>query len=336
MSAPITSLGERALIARLHDRIELRPAHVLVGIGDDAAVLRPERNEQLVVTTDSLVEDVHFRRPRTPWDAIGWKALAVNLSDLAAMGARPTASLLSLILPDTLTVDEFDALVDGYLALSRATKTPLVGGNISRSPGPLVADVTVLGSVRTRRILRRAGAQPDDVLYVSGSIGTSSAGLALLDAGVERGALDADALACLARHERPEPRLRLGHVIGRTGTARAAMDLSDGLAQAARALAEAAGLGVVVEAGALPVDAGTVRVAEAAGVTPAAFALTAAEDYELAFAVPARRTRRFEAAARRDRDVPVTRVGRFVADPGAWVEWTDGTRSALPAGFEHR
>ena len=335
MSATIATVGERALIARLHRRVPPPPEHVRLGIGDDAALIAPATGRQMVVTTDVLVEDIHFRRHRTPCDAIGWKALAVNLSDLASMGADPTGSLLSLVLPDDLTLDAFDQLIDGYLALARATSTPLIGGNISRSPGPLVVDVTAIGEVLGRRALRRVGARPGDALYVTGQLGAAAAGLALLEQGAARETLDADARACIERHERPEPRLKLGRIASRTGTASAAMDLSDGLADAARQLAEAAGLGVIIEAAALPCHPGAAALAAARGESAAAFALSAAEDYELAFVVPGRRTYRFEAAARRDRNVPVTRVGRFTAEPGASVEWPDGSITELPRGFAH-
>ncbi|HEY6358425.1 MAG TPA: AIR synthase related protein, partial [Vicinamibacterales bacterium] len=136
-SQSVADLGEHALIARLQARVAPPPSWVSLGTGDDAAVVAPARGEQLVLTTDSLVEDVHFRRALTPLDAVGYKTLAVNLSDLAAMGAASRAALLSLALPDTLLVSEFDAIVDGFLTLAAASGTALVGGNITRSPGPL-------------------------------------------------------------------------------------------------------------------------------------------------------------------------------------------------------
>ena len=334
MSTTVASAGERALIARLHARLSPAPDYVRLGIGDDAAVIAPDRGMQIVVTTDSLIEDVHFRRTWTAADAIGHKALAVNLSDIAAMGATPRASLLGLVLPPALPLDDFDRLIDGYARLSDATRTPLVGGNIARSPGPLMIDVTVLGSVRPRRILTRAGAREGDELFVSGMPGLSAAGLALLTAEGDRHALTADEATAVDRHERPEPRLRLGRIVGRTSGATAAMDLSDGLAAAAAALAAASGLGVVIDAAAIPIHPAVSAVAAQLGQSPVEFILAGGEDYELAFAVPARRRSRFLAAARRSGDVPVTCVGRFERAAGAWLE-TSGARSPLPAGFGH-
>jgi thiamine-monophosphate kinase len=333
MSTTVASVGERALIVRLRARLSPDPDHVRIGIGDDAAVLIPERGMQTVVTTDSLIEGVHFRRDWTTAAAIGYKALAVNLSDIAAMGATPRASLLSLGLPAALPLDDFDQIIDGYARLADATRAPLVGGNIARSPGPLLIDVTVIGSVRPRRVLRRTGAHEGDELFVTGTPGLSAAGLALLTHGVDRDSLTIDERACVDRHEQPEPRLRVGRIVARTSAASAAMDLSDGLADAAATLAASAGLGVVVDAGAIPVHPGVASVAARRGQSPLDLILGGGEDYELAFAVPARRRSRFLAAARRA-DMPVTCIGRFERASGAWLE-TAGIRSTLPAGFGH-
>lgn len=334
MPQTVSDLGERALISRLRTRLPPSPSHVRIGIGDDAAVIAPERGAQDVITTDSLVEHVHFRRDWTRADAIGHKALAVNLSDIAAMGATPRASLLSLVLPDDYPVADFDGLLDGYAQLAAASGAVLVGGNIARSPGPLIVDVTVVGNAHPRRLLTRGGARPGDALYVTGAVGASSAGLALLEAGVDRAVLSDDERACVQRHERPDARLRIGRLVGRTSAASAAMDLSDGLADAARGIAAASGVGVVIDADAVPVHPAAKACAERRGQTAVQFALAGGEDYEIAFAVPSRLKGRFRNAAHRCPDLHVTCIGRFEATPGAWLE-ENGRRSPLPEGFGH-
>jgi len=334
MSTSIAALGEQALIDRLRRRIGPPPVHVELGIGDDAAVLAAEPGTVSVVTTDAIVEGVHFRRDWTAPDAIGHKALAVNLSDLAAMGAAPRASLLSLALPVDFPLADFDALVDGFATLAAASGAPLVGGNLTRSPGPVVVDVTAIGAARRRRVLRRSTARAGQELYVTGTIGAAAAGLALLASGHVRDAMNPAALAAVARYERPEPRCRLGWTVGRSGGATAAMDLSDGLAAAARSLADASGIGVVLDADTLPIDEAANAWAVGAGQDPVLFALAGGEDYELAFAVARKQRSRFRAAVSRGRPVPVTLVGRFVADRGAWLS-RNGTLSPLPAGFSH-
>jgi thiamine-monophosphate kinase len=150
------------------------PSWVVVGPGDDAAVVEHERGTLQVLTTDVQVEGIHFDRSFVPPDAIGHRALAVNLSDLAAMGARPRLALLSLVLPDALEVAALDGMLDGLLALAKTHRVALVGGNISRSPGPLVIDVTVTGGVKPRRVLTRSGARPGDEVYVTGASRTTT------------------------------------------------------------------------------------------------------------------------------------------------------------------
>jgi thiamine-monophosphate kinase len=327
-------LGERALVARLQQRVAPAPAFVQIGIGDDAAVLRPARNMDEVITTDSLVEGVHFRREWSPPDAIGYKALAVNLSDLASMGASPRASLLSLALPADFPLADFDALLDGYLELATSSGACLIGGNMTRSPGPVIVDVTAIGTVGHRRALRRQGARRGDLLYVTGALGSAAAGLGMLQAGGSRTDIQAAAGDCLARYERPEPRLRFGGIVGRARAAAAGIDLSDGLADAASRLATAGGLGVVIEAGALPMLESAASWARSVGRDPVELAVTGGEDYELAFAVSPRRRSRLLAAARRCSNVAMTPVGTFVAEPGAWLE-RDGARLPLPGGFSH-
>jgi thiamine-monophosphate kinase len=238
-----------------------------------------------------------------------------------------------LCLPDALPAEEFDALIDGFVRLAAMAGAPLIGGNLSRSPGPLVVDVTAIGWVRPRRLLRRAGARAGDELYVTGLLGAAATGLAMLTAGGPRPA-DPDLAACLMRYERPDARYRCGRIVARVGAASAAVDISDGLSDGASRLAEASGIGVVVDASAVPVHPGAAAWAARAGTDALPLAISGGEDYELAFAVGRRQLSRFKAAIRRCPDVSVTRVGRFVPEPGAWLD-RDGVREPLGKGFLH-
>lgn len=323
----ISDLGEQALIARVRARTPSSPDWVLTGIGDDAAVLRPARGMVDVVTTDSLVEDVHFRRAWSTSRDIGHRALAVNLSDLASMGASPRAVLLSLGLPAQLPLDEFDDVIDGFLALATKEGAPLVGGNLARSPGPLVIDVTAIGAARPRRILRRSGARAGDLLFVTGRLGAAAAGLALRRSGADIQALNADQRACVLRYDRPDARLRTGVIVANNRAASACMDVSDGLADAARQIAEASGCGMELNADAIPIHPG----AENDGLS---LAWSGGEDYELLFAVPRKRTRLFQAAVRQAGETEVTEIG--LCTKGREVcAIAGGTRSPLPEGFGH-
>ena len=325
----VAELGEHALIERIRSRIPPAPPFVVVGIGDDAAVVEPERNRLEVLTTDCQVEGVHFDQTFVGAADIGHKALAVNLSDLAAMGAAPRVALLSLVLPPAMLVATVDALVDGMTALAARTRIIIVGGNIARSPGPLIVDVTVTGSVHSRRVLRRAGARAGDDLYVTGSLGGAALGLRMLSAAaaspLRRDKLDelADD-PCVMRYRRPEPRTRFGMLLGRNRAARACIDLSDGLADGIRQIGEASGVGAIVEADELPIEKGsTLRDALGGG-----------EDYELLFAASPRMRSRLRNARRLAGDLTVTRIGRLTADRATLLS-RNGSTEELPTGFEH-
>jgi thiamine-monophosphate kinase len=327
----VADLGERALIDRIRAATPPQPAWVTIGMGDDAAVIEPERNRSEVVTTDAFVEGVHFDRAYVPPGAIGHKALAVNLSDVAAMGAEPRTALLSLLLPAVMTAADFDEMVGGWLSLAAAHGVALVGGNISRSPGPLVLDVTLIGTVKPRRVLSRRGARPGDGVYVSGSVGAACAGFLSL----RRGAGDDDLAACRERFLRPVPRVRLGQLLGRNRVASSCVDTSDGLADAVRQLAEASGVGMAIDADAVPIpDAARRWFSEQERMDPLDAAASGGEDYELVFTVPPRRRRLLEAVQRHAPGVTCTRIGTVTADR-ALVVTRAGAASPLPRGFVH-
>src|SRR6266850_2185758 len=178
----VADFTEAGLIARIQECLPPAPAWMVVGIGDDAAVVEPERNRLEVLSVDALVEGVHFDRAFTPPAAVGHRALAVNLSDLAAMGAAPRLALLSLALPAALPIADFDQMIAGLTALAARHRVHVAGGNLTRSPGPLMIDVTVVGTVKRRQALTRGGARPGDVVFVTGSIGGAAAGLQVLKA----------------------------------------------------------------------------------------------------------------------------------------------------------
>jgi thiamine-monophosphate kinase len=295
-------------------------ARVPVGPGDDCAVLAPTKGP-LCVTTDAVVEDVHFTRATFSPADIGHKALAVNLSDLAAMGAVPRWFVCALALPRDFPASALSALGRGMAALAREHRIALVGGNFT-SARELSVTLTVTGEL-SRPPLTRAGARPGDLLYVSGTLGDARLGLQQLQAGVRRG-------PAVLRQRRPQPRIALGRVAARFASA--GMDVSDGLAQDLGHLCAASRVGAALELDRLPLSA-PVRAA----LGPEG-ALKGGEDYELLLAVPPARARAFERACARVGPA-VTRVGvvtrerglRFNGAPGG-----SGTRLRTPpSGFDH-
>jgi thiamine-monophosphate kinase len=305
--------GEFDLVARIRARaaaIADGRGDVVLGIGDDAALLQPPPGRWLAVATDTLNAGVHFPDDTAPAD-IGWKALAVNLSDLAAMGAAPAWCTLSLAMPhaDPAWLDGF---LDGFLDLAASHRVALVGGDTTR--GPLSACVTVHGFVEPGRALRRDGARAGDDLWVSGTLGDAAAALAQWRAG---GARDA---ALRARLERPTPRVALGEALG--GLAHACIDVSDGLLADLAHVCAASGVGAEVEVETLPLSP-SLRAAAFADERRIALQATGGDDYELCFTAPAGAREAVSAAARRS-GVAATRIGRVVAGRGLRALRADG------------
>jgi thiamine-monophosphate kinase len=290
-------------------------------MGDDCAILRPPKGHELLVTTDFSLEGRHFRRDWHPADAVGHRALARGLSDLAAMGAKPMAAFLSLAFPGDLMGSRAGRKwLDGFFAgLSRLAEefgVQLAGGDTSEAPSGLVlADIVLVGTAPAGRSLRRSGGRPGDLVYVTGSLGGSAAELARLAAGVRirRGGEHP--------HLYPVPRVRAGLELVRRRLATAAIDLSDGLSTDLAHVCAESRVGAELSEAALPIAFGATLDQ----------ALHGGEDYELLFAAPARVKMPGRVAG-----VPVTCIGRLVRGSAVWMVGADGRRRALEAkGWEH-
>ncbi len=325
-------MGEFDLIEAIRARTALRRDDVRLGIGDDAALLAPPSGHLLASSIDTLVEGVHFPAGTAPED-LGWKALAVNLSDLAAMGATPAWALLALTLPaaDARFVERF---ADGFAELARLHSLALVGGDTTQ--GPLSISVAVHGFVPAAAALTRAGARAGDLLMVTGTLGDAAAGLACLDRQHPR----ADALlaapngtreALLARLHRPTPRVAAGQAL--RGVASACIDVSDGLLADLGHLCTAGGVGAEIDAATLPLSSALLTLFD--DEARLGFALAGGDDYELCFSVAPERAGAATADLAR-LGCGVTRIGRIVAAPGVRVRGADGRELAPPRrGYEH-
>lgn len=321
----VRTMAEFDLIGRIAARAGRR-TDVVLGIGDDAALLVPPVGQQLVAACDTLNRGVHFPLDAEPAD-IGWKALAVNLSDLAAMGATPAWVLLSLALPEA-DAGFVDAFLDGFFELAERSEVALVGGDTTH--GPLSITVIVLGLVPAGAALRRAGARVGDVVCVSGTPGDAAGALQLMDVPID--ASDSPHLQALRqRMRRPLPRLDLG--IALRNRAHAAIDISDGLLADLGHVARASGVGIELDADALPCSS-----ALAARFEPAErlrLQATGGDDYELAFTLP---KAQFDAlcATWSDTDVPLTRIGRVLAGAGVVLRDAQGAPIVFErGGWEH-
>lgn len=296
-----------------------------LGVGDDAALLTPSAGMELAVSTDMLLAGRHFLPDAEP-EALGHKALAVNLSDLAAMGARPRWALLALALPQA---DEawLAAFSRGFFGLAQREAVELVGGDTTR--GPLTLCVTILGEVEAGRALTRAGAGPGDEIWVSGELGGAALGLAHLNGEVR---LDAEEAAdCLRRLHRPEPRLALGRAL--LGIATAAIDISDGLLADLGHILERSAMGAELRYAELPAHpALAVRGSEP--LTRRCL-LAGGDDYELCFTAPAGRAAEVQAAGAAA-GVRLTRIGRITAGAGLTLIGPDGApMQVAERGYDH-
>jgi len=319
------ALGEFDLIRRYFTGMGAERADVTLGVGDDAALLEPAAGRELVVTVDAIVAGRHFPAGTEP-RSIGHRALAVNLSDLAAMGADPKWATLALTLPkaDPRWLDGFAA---GFAALAREHEVALVGGDTTA--GPLTVSVQLIGDVPRGAALRRDGARPGDLLVVTGTLGDSGAGLALR-LGTLSTAESAAAAELERRFDYPTPRVAFGRAA--RGLASAAMDLSDGLAGDLPKLVAASRVAAQVEIANLPLSAALRRVASLEQARD--WAIGAGDDYELLLTVPAGRLEALTAAAGQ-LNLTLTVVGRIVAGEG--VGWTLAGRSVAPrlTGYDH-
>ena len=326
--------GEEALVRAIRALTAGRGAGsgVRVGIGDDCAVLEPEPGSLLLATTDLLLEDVHFRRRWAEPADIGWKSLAVNLSDIAAMGGRPRWALVALACPDGTAVGEITAFYEGALALARTHEVTIVGGDTSSSPDGWLVNVTVLGQAVAPRL--RSTACPGDVVAVTGALGRSAAGLAVLERDRTPAVAVAVAGEVTGAHLRPRPRVSEGRWLAAAGGVTAMMDLSDGLGLDLPRLLGESRAGAVIDVERLPVNDATRAVAAALGVDALTWATGGGEDYELLLTCERAAFERLQRGLA-EAGTALTAIGEVTAGSPA-VRWSARGREVTVArGFEH-
>ena len=316
-------MDEFELIRRFFSAQPVQREDVLLGIGDDAALLHVPAAQELVVSTDTLVAGMHFPVDLSA-EAVGHRALAVNLSDLAAMGAAPAWALLALTLPE---VDEkwLEGFAWGFFQLARRFNVALVGGNLAR--GALNITLSVHGFVPTGEALTRSGAHAGDHVFVTGCLGDAAAGLERLRAGVDA----ADADSGVRRFCFPEPRITAGLAL--RGIASAAIDVSDGFAADLGHILQASGVGARIAVASLPLSPALLR--HVPREEAERLALSGGDDYELCFTVPPERMQRFE-SRKGMLDCPVTRLGEIIPEKTLRCMRTDTTEWPLnAAGYKH-
>ncbi len=363
-------MNEFEFIDKLRRRIEttngsgssfsLHPSSLVRGIGDDAAVFKSLTGTDVVVTTDLLVEDIDFRRDTTRPELLGHKALAVSLSDIAAMGARPRWALLSLGVPEDVWGTDFvDSFYDGFFKLAARYGVTLIGGDVSRTPDKIVIDSIVIGECPSEREVFRTGAAPGDQIFVTGFLGDAAAGLRLIERGARLhaaatetapasiGSSVGDARASpaadvserhpidhlLLRQLSPEPRVGWGLLLGEQQLATAMIDVSDGLSSDLNHLCAESKVGALIEAARIPIDQLVTELCGRRALDPLMLALHGGEDFELLFTVKPENVAKLP---KRVDGISICQIGEITSDSVKMrVVEKDRVWDLPPGGFEH-
>ena len=331
--------GELEIISRLR-RITRNGDSVVIGIGDDAAVIQSDGDKDLIACCDLMVEGVHFRSEWMPPRLLGRKALAVNLSDVAAMGGIPKFAMSSIALPSRFGSDFIYELLEGLLELANACGVSIIGGDTSSSPDSLFIDVSVIGECERGQAVTRGGAKNGDQIFVTGSLGASALGLLLLDEGFRLGdsTIENEPMRhqALLKHLSPEPPLKAGSKLAEARLATAMIDISDGLSTDLYHILEESNCGAVIDADKLPIAECVKSIASTVdGIDALRLALHGGEEYELLFtARPENLTRVFEVST--ELGIEITAIGEIVDGKGLQLLHDGVSEQIKPEGFEHR
>jgi len=330
------NLGEFGIIDLFREAAAPGRAWVRAGIGDDCAVVDIGSGTSLLVTTDLLTEDVHFLRSgASPWQ-LGWKSLAVNISDIAAMGGDPAAAFLGLGLTPDLGKKFILEFRDGLMACAAEFRVDLLGGDTVRSRNDLVFSLTLLGRAPAEQVVTRGNARPGDVLMLGGPVGESAGGLHLLQGEAGQAVRSADREQLLKAHLEPRPQVALGRWLAREGMARAMIDVSDGLLQDLGHICRESGVGADVDPGMIPLSASLRRVAEAFGADPLDWVLGGGEDYVLLFSVPPDLEEQACFACKSELGLELLPVGQITTGSAIRLKTGTGWAETAPApGYTH-
>jgi thiamine-monophosphate kinase len=332
----ISELGEFPLIDRVERIVAVERPDIIVGIGDDVAVLASAADELILATVDSQVEGVHFLGDVITPRQLGQRSLAINLSDIAAMGGRPQYALVSLALPACTDVAWVEELYRGLRQEGDLFGTAIVGGNMASSLEKAFIDVCVLGRVHRQHLLLRSGARPGDRVLVTGTLGDSAAGLkTVLEPDLPVNASERRAL--LARYLTPTPRLPESAIIASSELATAMIDVSDGFSGDIGHICQRSQVGVRIWAERLPISSAARHVAELTEEAAWQLAMGASDDYELCFTAPPGAASRLVARVQQDTNTPVSAIGEILpVEEGRWLVLGDGEVVSLEAkGWQH-
>ena len=330
----INEIGEFGLIESIRKNCLALRDGVVKGIGDDCAVYQSSPGRVLLLTTDMLVEDVHFLKSSITPFQLGRKSIAVNLSDIAAMGGNPLVALISLGIPPDRAVEEIDELYRGMRDRCGRYDVSIIGGDTVASKGNLIINVCLIGEADEHEVLYRSGARPGDRIYLTGVVGDSATGLAILKGEIT--APESLTAHFLKAHNEPKPQIEFGRIIAASRLASAMIDLSDGLAADLGHIAEESGVGALLFENKIPLSPELKALADHAAGTPLNFALSGGEDYVLLVTVPAENTQDFEQAYQKESSSSLFQIGEIQKEKGIRIKREDGSVEELAhKGFDH-
>lgn len=332
-SMKLSDIGEFGFIERFAPHFSGLVAQGQTGIGDDCAIIPANEREDFVVTTDLLVEDVHFLRNAITPQELGHKALAVNLSDIAAMGARPVGTFLSIGIPANVEVEYLDGFMEGFLELSQKYDVPLLGGDTTRSPGKIVANVCVMGITDKGTGRLRSMAQTGDIICVTGMLGDSAGGLKSIMAQLP---VTPEAITLQRRHHHPEPHINEGLWLAKQAGVHAMMDVSDGIASDLKHILKASEQGATIELNKLPLSAELLALCQKQQWDAPALAATGGEDYVLLFTAQSDTFDELSSSYQKKFNRPITPIGTITTDTPNIAWHRDGQPVILQGdGFNH-
>ena len=330
----LKDIGEFGFIEKIGRGCLIRPRNIIKAIGDDAAAFTVRSDEVSLVTTDLLIERIHFQRNTTSGFNLGYKSLAVNLSDIAAMGGTAWESFVSLAIPEDCLIDYIEEFYRGMKALAAEFDVNILGGDTTRSKVDLVINIAVVGSVPEKEILFRNTAHPGDIICATGFLGESRAGLHLLLKDVAEESKDFEAL--LAAHMLPKPYLKEGRFLARSNSVHAAIDVSDGLSSDLGHIAEDSKVGARIYAEKIPVSPNFQKFCDRFDIDPIEFILAGGEDYILLCTISPQKVNRITQAYHKEFDRPLYPIGEITDSGYMELVGSDGkSQKIIPSGWDH-
>jgi thiamine-monophosphate kinase len=331
---PLNALGEAGIIELIQQRAAIRlPPCVRKGIGDDCAVLETDAETALLVTMDTLIEGIHFTDQTLSPEALGWKALAVNVSDITAMGGTPKTAFLSIGLKPETEVNFLESFMAGFNGLARRTGVVLAGGDTVESPSFAVVTIALLGNCPKERVVYRSGARVGDDIWVTGRLGDAAAGLFLLQGNLSPVPQKYEAL--ILWQQKPMPPFELGRALGQYGLAHAMIDVSDGIAKDLGHICQESGVGAILQGSSIPLSDPLIELGKEVQKDPFQWALHGGEDYQLLFTASPTEEQRILSLSAKMWGGPAIKIGTIIQGSSIWLQTANGRNRLDSPGFLH-